>query len=47
MSKVFKIDGAKFPDVQTLKDSLWPLYEGKMSKEEFETYVKENVKEEG
>ncbi|MCU0825506.1 MAG: hypothetical protein MUF77_12790 [Leptospira sp.] len=47
MSKVFKIDGAKFPDLQQLKDSLWPLYEAKMSKEEFEAYVKENVKEEG
>lgn len=47
MSKIYKIDGAKFPDLQTLKDSLWSLYESKMSKEEFEKYIAENVKEEG
>ncbi|MDF3819167.1 hypothetical protein P3G55_04620 [Leptospira sp. 96542] len=47
MSKIYKIDGAKFPDMETLKESLWTLYQSKMSKEEFETYVKDNVKEEG
>ncbi|WP_167883648.1 hypothetical protein [Leptospira ognonensis] len=47
MSKIFKIDGAKFPDMETLKESLWSLYSDKMSKDEFEAYVKANVKEEG
>ena len=47
MGKIFKIDGAKFPDMETLKESLWSLYSSKMSKEEFETYIQENVKEEG
>ncbi len=47
MSKIYKIDGAKFPDMETLKESLWSLYADKMSKEEFEAYVKANVKEEG
>jgi hypothetical protein len=47
MSKIFKIDGAKFSDMETLKEALWTLYQTKMSKDEFETYIKENVKEEG
>ncbi len=46
MAKVYKIDGAKFPDMESLKETLWTLYESKMSREEFEKYVKENVKEE-
>lgn len=45
MPKVFKIDGAKFPDLETLKETLWELYQSKMTREEFEKYVKENVKE--
>lgn len=40
---VYKIDGAKFQTMEELKESLWPLYEGKMSREEFEKYVSENV----
>ncbi len=39
----YKIDGAKFQSLEELKESLWPLYEGKMSREEFEKYVQENV----
>ncbi len=39
----FKIDGAKFQSLEELKESLWPLYEGRMSREEFEKYVQENV----
>jgi hypothetical protein len=39
----YKIDGAKFQSIEELKESLWPLYEGKMSREEFEKYVEENV----
>ncbi len=39
----YKIDGAKFQSLEELKESLWPLYEGRMSREEFEKYVQENV----
>jgi hypothetical protein len=42
MSK-FKIDGAKFDTIEELKESLWPLYQDKMSKEEFDAYVEKNV----
>jgi hypothetical protein len=42
MSK-FKIDGAKFESIEELKESLWPLYQDKMSKEEFDAYVEKNV----
>ncbi len=40
----YKIDGAKFSSMEELLESLWPLYQGRMSREEFEKYVKENVK---
>lgn len=39
----YKIDGAKFQSLEELKESLWPLYEGRMSRDEFEKYVQENV----
>jgi hypothetical protein len=39
----YKIDGAKFSSVEELLESLWPLYDGKMSREDFEKYVKENM----
>jgi hypothetical protein len=39
----YKIDGAKFNSEAELKESLWPLYQGKMSKEEFEKYIKETM----
>ncbi|HOA07724.1 MAG TPA: hypothetical protein PK624_01240 [Spirochaetota bacterium] len=39
----FKLDGAKFSSIDDLKNSLWPLYEDKMSKEEFDKYVDSNV----
>jgi hypothetical protein len=39
----YKIDGAKFSSVEELKESLWPLYEGKMSREDFDKYIKENM----
>ena len=32
----YKIDGAKFSSEAELKESLWPLYEGKMSRDDFE-----------
>lgn len=41
----FKIDGAKFQSMEELKESVWPLYQGKMSREEFEKYVREHVQE--
>ena len=40
---MYKIDGAKFSSVEELKESLWLLYEGKMSRDEFEKYIKENM----
>jgi hypothetical protein len=39
----YKIDGAKFQSVEELKEGLWPLYEGKMTREEFEKYVEERM----
>ncbi len=39
----YKIDGAKFQSMEELKESIWPLYQGKMSREEFEKYVEEHV----
>jgi len=39
----FKLDGAKFKTIEELKESLWPLYQEKMSREEFERYVDENI----
>jgi hypothetical protein len=39
----FKLDGAKFPSMEELKDALWPVYQDKMSKEEFDKYVEEKV----
>jgi hypothetical protein len=39
----YKIDGAKFQSIEELKESLWPLYEGKMSKADFDAYIEKNV----
>ena len=39
----YKIDGAKFPTLKELKESLWPLYQEKMSRSEFDKYVDEHV----
>ena len=39
----FKLDGAKFPSMDELKEALWPIYQDKMSKEEFDKYVEEKV----
>jgi len=41
----FKIDGVKFSTMDELKASLWELYKDKMSKDEFENYIKNNVQE--
>lgn len=39
----YKIDGAKFGSLDELKAALWEIYKGKMSEEEFNKYVEENV----
>ena len=39
----YKLDGAKFPTIEELKESLWPLYHDKMSRDEFDKYVEEHV----
>jgi hypothetical protein len=39
----FKLDGAKFKTIEELKESLWPLYQEKMTREEFDRYVEENT----
>ena len=39
----YKIDGAKFSSEEELLESLWPLYQNKMSREEFEKYARENA----
>lgn len=41
----FKLDGAKFETKEDLVDALYPLYEDKMSLEEFKKYVEENAQE--
>ncbi|MDH4127508.1 MAG: hypothetical protein OEV44_02055 [Spirochaetota bacterium] len=42
MSK-YKIDGAKFDSMEDLKETLWELYQSKMTPEEFDKYVKEKA----
>lgn len=39
----FKLDGAKFESLEELKEVMWQLYKDKMSREEFEKYVEQNV----
>ncbi len=39
----YKLDGAKFPSLDELKDALWPVHQDKMSREEFDKYVEEKV----
>jgi hypothetical protein len=39
----YKLDGAKFPSMEELKEALWEVHKDKMSEEEFDKYVKENV----
>ncbi len=42
----YKIDGAKFQTLEELKESLWPFYDGKITREDFEKHINENVKKE-
>ena len=44
MSK-YKIDGAKFDSMDDLKNTLWELYKDKMSQEDFDKYVQDNVED--
>ena len=39
----YKLDGAKFTSLEELKESLWGIYQDKMTKEEFYKYVEEKV----
>lgn len=39
----YKLDGAKFPSMDELKEAMWEVYQDKMSKEEFEKYVEEKA----
>jgi hypothetical protein len=39
----YKLDGAKFPTLEELVEALYPLYEDRMSQEEFKKYVEENA----
>jgi hypothetical protein len=39
----YKLDGAKFETLDELVEALYPLYEQKMSKEEFKKYVEEKA----
>ena len=39
----YKLDGAKFPSLEELKDALWPVHQDKMTREEFDKYVEEKV----
>jgi hypothetical protein len=39
----YKLDGAKFPTLEELIEALYPLYEDKMTEEEFRKYVEEHA----
>ena len=41
----YKLDGAKFPSMEELIESMYVVYQDKMSKDEFEAYARENVEE--
>ena len=41
--KTYKLDGVKYTNLEELKMIFWEIYKEKMSKEQFEKYVKENV----
>lgn len=41
----YKLDGAKFPTLEDLIESMYVFYQDKMSREEFEAYARENAEE--
>ncbi len=45
MATKYKIDGAKFADMESLREALWPLYQDSMSEDEFNAYIADNVEE--
>jgi hypothetical protein len=38
----YKLDGAKFQTLEELIEALYPLYEDRMTPEEFKKYAEEN-----
>lgn len=38
----YKLDGAKFPTLDELVEALYPIYEDRMSVDEFKKYAEEN-----
>lgn len=41
----YKLEGAKFPTLDELKNALWELYQNKMSRDEFDQFVETNAEE--
>ena len=39
----YKLDGAKFLNIEELIEALYPLYAERMSEEEFRKYVEDNA----
>lgn len=39
----YKLDGAKFPSMDELKEAMWEIYQEKMSREEFDKYVEKKA----
>jgi len=39
----YKLDGAKFPSIEELVEALFPLYEDRMTLEEFKKYAEEHA----
>jgi hypothetical protein len=39
----YKLDGAKFASLEELVEALYPLYEDRMTPEEFQKYAEENA----
>jgi len=39
----YKLDGAKFPSLEELVEALYPLYEDKMTIDEFRAYAEERA----
>ena len=39
----YKLDGAKFPNLEELIEALYPIYSDRMSEEEFKKYAEENA----
>lgn len=44
--KTYKLDGVRFLSKEDLIDNMWQAYQDKMSREEFDKYIAENMVEE-